>query len=160
MEIFKEAVDLIGEFITECCEINESKTTSLNILYTDFAIWFQQNLGKRVPSRVWFRKELEKKYKKLGTCTGIGFKGIAVKSDAGKTEPIKPIDKEPAGIFLARVLMKQIQGRDPQCAFWFVSALSKLRYENPQMTLVCLMNFIRQEMPKAAAEYAEYCRTT
>lgn len=60
----------------------------------------------------------------------------------------------------SKILMKQIEDRDGQAAFWMVSCLSTLRHANPQMNLICLMNIIKDGMPKAHGEYQEYLKNT
>lgn len=74
----------------------------------------------------------------------------------------KIIGKEAAperpATFLARQLFRQIENRDDQCAFWILSALHKLKYDGA--SIVCVLNIMREEMPKAFADYAEYTRTT
>jgi hypothetical protein len=64
------------------------------------------------------------------------------------------------GTDLAKHLMQQIDCSGDQSAFWMVSSISKLRSENPQMNLVCLMNIIKTEMPKSFRDYREYCKNT
>jgi len=69
------------------------------------------------------------------------------------------LKKEPT-IILAGIVLKQAQDRDKQCAFWFISALSKLRSVNPKMKLDDVCEFVAESMPLVAQEYQEYIRNT
>lgn len=65
--------------------------------------------------------------------------------------------KEAAAVLLARALLRQIEAESPQCAFWVISVLAKMKSE--KLSLPCVFNIACQEMPKAAADYVEYTRT-
>jgi len=70
---------------------------------------------------------------------------------------MKPIDDtEIIEWQLAKQLLKQVQQADEQCAYWFISALSKLAMSNPQMPVVRVIALAKQAMPKAARQYADY----
>jgi hypothetical protein len=71
---------------------------------------------------------------------------------------LKEDNQERAATYLARQLLRQIQSRDKQCAFWIISAIHKLKYDGA--SIVCVLNILKQEMPKAFAKYAEYTRNT
>jgi hypothetical protein len=58
----------------------------------------------------------------------------------------------------ARVLFRQIERENSQCAFWVVSAINKMKHDGA--TITCVMNVLKQEMPTAYKEYMEYLRTT
>lgn len=60
---------------------------------------------------------------------------------------------------LAKVLIKQIEQRSPQCSFWLFSAVDKLVKENPDMTLVSLRDVLVEEIPHSARKYCEYIGT-
>ena len=64
------------------------------------------------------------------------------------------------GILLAKQLLNQIDDRDSQCAFWIISAMHKIKRESPKMGMPCLLNIIRDEMPKGFADYCEYIKHT
>jgi len=66
--------------------------------------------------------------------------------------------KEKDATYLAKILFRQIEKESPGCAFWVISALTKMAHD--KLTLPCVINIVRQEMRQAAAEYDEYVRTT
>lgn len=68
-------------------------------------------------------------------------------------------DKQPATA-LAKKLFSQVDGENIQCAFWVVSAIYKIAHENPKMSMICLRNIVRDNMPQAFEQYCEYLRTT
>jgi len=69
-------------------------------------------------------------------------------------------DKEKVSVVLARHLLNQIENENQHCAFWIISAVTKIKYANPKMSMTCLLNILRQEMPDAAEAYAKYKRET
>lgn len=54
-------------------------------------------------------------------------------------------------------MVAAITTENDQCAYWLVSAISKLAHSEPRMSLGCLLNIIKAAMPAAAEGYAEYC---
>lgn len=59
---------------------------------------------------------------------------------------------------LAKTLMHQVEQESEQCAYWFVSALSKLALGKPHMRMPEVLEFVRQAMPDAARAYASYAK--
>lgn len=57
---------------------------------------------------------------------------------------------------LSGMLLKQAQNRDEQCAYWFISALSKLASSHPQRPVHEVLALARHSMPTAAKMYADY----
>lgn len=57
---------------------------------------------------------------------------------------------------LATILLQQAERKDGVCAYWFVSALSKLASASPTMRVSDVLDFARTAMPQAAADYAAY----
>jgi len=64
------------------------------------------------------------------------------------------------GTKLAKKLMNQIDDSGERSSFWMVSCLSKLGNARPQMRIDCLMDIIKDEMPKAYKQYQDYLRNT
>lgn len=67
---------------------------------------------------------------------------------------------ESSGVRLAKILLKQIESENPQCAQWLVSAVDKLTRANPRMSLLCLRNILATEMPNASAAHQKYIAGT
>jgi hypothetical protein len=65
----------------------------------------------------------------------------------------QPRRDEETAAQMARILMEQVERDSHQCAFWFISALSKLTSTHPQMQLSDVLQFAQQAMPKAASDY-------
>lgn len=65
-----------------------------------------------------------------------------------------------AAKWLASEVLMQADEKDSECAFWFLSALSKLSGAHPQMRVADVLQFASQAMPNAAKEWADYVRTT
>jgi len=61
---------------------------------------------------------------------------------------------------LAKTLMEQIENRDEQCARWFISAVDKLKQENPKMSISSLYDVLVSSMPLAADSYLKYKKNT
>ncbi|MCM2310309.1 MAG: hypothetical protein NDI84_02800 [Steroidobacteraceae bacterium] len=57
---------------------------------------------------------------------------------------------------LAMQLLKQAQKENEECAYWFVSALSKLASTHPRRPVVEVLALAKCAMPKAARQYADY----
>lgn len=57
---------------------------------------------------------------------------------------------------LASILLVQVQKESEQCAFWFISALSKLTATQPHLRLPEVLQFVKIAMPTASMEYARY----
>ncbi len=53
-------------------------------------------------------------------------------------------------------LLKQAQAENEQCAYWFVSALSKLASSHPRRPVIEVLALARLAMPTAAKQYADY----
>ena len=68
--------------------------------------------------------------------------------------------EEDNATFLAKGLLKQIETENDNCAFWIISAIHKLKYSHPKMSMTCLFNILITQMPKAAKAYGEYKRNT
>lgn len=86
-----------------------------------------------------------------------------MRTKQSKTESPAAVGSTPLlgrpGTQLAKILLKQIEEENPQCAFWLVSAVCKLLQENPQMNMVCFLNILASEIPKACSSYQEYVRS-
>ncbi len=69
---------------------------------------------------------------------------------------------EKPGTAAAKQLLGQIDCEKGTCgcAFWVVSAIHKIAQENPKMTMTCLRNIIRDNMPKAFAAFHDYLKHT
>jgi hypothetical protein len=61
---------------------------------------------------------------------------------------------------MATILLGQAEAENDQCAYWFVSALSKLAAQKPHMRMPEILEFVCAAMPKAAQEYASYAKDT
>lgn len=72
----------------------------------------------------------------------------------------RKVENEKPGTALAKIILGQIDRRDPQSAFGVVSAISKIAHENPKMTMACLRNIIFDSMPAALEEYTFYLKNT
>jgi len=59
---------------------------------------------------------------------------------------------------IARQLARQIVDENAICAFWVISALTKMRLDG--LDLPAALDIFRAEMKDAAARYDEYVRTT
>lgn len=57
---------------------------------------------------------------------------------------------------LATQLLKQAQAENELCAYWFVSAISKLSNSHPRRPVIEVLALARQAMPTAAQQYADY----
>ncbi|MFA6971661.1 MAG: hypothetical protein WC208_09710 [Gallionella sp.] len=57
---------------------------------------------------------------------------------------------------LAMQLLKQAQAENEECAYWFVSALSKLASSHPHRPVIEVLGLARRAMPTAAKQYADY----
>lgn len=57
---------------------------------------------------------------------------------------------------LATQLLKQAQEENEQCAYWFVSALSKLASSHPRRPVIEVLALARHAMPTAAQQYRDY----
>lgn len=57
---------------------------------------------------------------------------------------------------LAGQLLKQAQAQDEVCAYWFVSALSKLASSHPKRPIVEVLALAMNAMPTAAKQYRDY----
>ncbi len=57
---------------------------------------------------------------------------------------------------LAQQLLKQAQNENEECAYWFVSALSKLAAWHPRRPVIEVLALARHAMPKAAQQYRDY----
>lgn len=76
----------------------------------------------------------------------------------GMVPPAAHYDKEDAKVSwsLAMQLLKQAQSENEQCAYWFVSALSKLASSHSQRPVIEVLALARHAMPTAAKQYADY----
>ena len=68
-------------------------------------------------------------------------------------------DKTPE-LALAEAVLAQAQRQDQQCAFWFISALSKLATHDENMTVRDVFGFACMAMPDAATKWIEYVKRT
>ncbi len=76
---YREGEDVLGEFLYECCEVNETLHEGSSKLYTVFEQFYQKNVGKYVPSQKKFGGWMEDKgfeRRKSGT---IRYYGVALK---------------------------------------------------------------------------------
>jgi hypothetical protein len=55
-------------------------------------------------------------------------------------------------------LLKQVQRENEQCAYWFVSALSKLTQTHPNRPVIEVLAMARTAMPVAARQYNAYVK--
>jgi hypothetical protein len=62
--------------------------------------------------------------------------------------------------FLASQVMKQAESENVKCAFWFISALSKLARTQPDMLVSDVLRFASAAMPKAALLFKDYVAKT
>jgi hypothetical protein len=58
---------------------------------------------------------------------------------------------------LAGQLLKQAQEENEECAYWFVSALSKLASTHPKRPVIEVLALAHNAMPLAAKQYRDYC---
>jgi len=57
---------------------------------------------------------------------------------------------------LAGQLLKQAQAENETCAYWFVSALSKLASSHPKRPIIEVLALVMNAMPKASKMYRDY----
>jgi hypothetical protein len=57
---------------------------------------------------------------------------------------------------LAGQLLKQAQAENEECAYWFVSALSKLASSHPKRPVIEVLALAMNAMPTAAKQYRDY----
>ncbi len=80
---------------------------------------------------------------------------------AAAQRPVQGTEKEAAVAWaLAVRLLEQVQTRDEQCAFWVVSALSKLARTHPRRPVVEVLGLARHAMPDAYKQYIGYVAGT
>lgn len=65
-------------------------------------------------------------------------------------------EDEEAAARLAKTLLEQVERESGQCAYWFISALSKLISTQPHLRAADALQFMQAAMPQAALEYAQY----
>lgn len=65
-----------------------------------------------------------------------------------------------AAASLAAQVLKQAEEMQPECAFWFLSALSKLSGARPHMRVGDVFQFASVAMPTAAKEWSAYAAGT
>jgi hypothetical protein len=68
--------------------------------------------------------------------------------------------REDPRLLMGKLLLHQIEDENQQCAFWIISTISKFESADPGMSITCLLNILRAEMPKAAELHAKYLRET
>ena len=85
--IVKQAVDnyqrdedSIGDFIDECCVVGPGYKVTAASIYTEFDIWWQKNVSKRVPLKKWFGQRLGKRFDRVKKGT-IWYHGIGLLSE-------------------------------------------------------------------------------
>jgi hypothetical protein len=64
------------------------------------------------------------------------------------------------GTDLARQLLRQIEERDSECAFWVVSAVRKVLTENPDESLSYFWDIVRYSIPFAVKRYRDWLDQT
>lgn len=63
-----------------------------------------------------------------------------------------------ASVNLSKILLKQVQKENEQCAYWFISALSKLSNTAKNFGVNEILDLAIEAMPQAAQEYQDYLR--
>lgn len=74
---YRRDEDLLADWIEENCVLGEDYITAATTLYGDFKEWYQENVGKFVPSQRAFGRMLAKKFDKVKKGT-MSYRGIAL----------------------------------------------------------------------------------
>ncbi len=79
---YKDEMDVIGQFIFECCVVTESATVRSSNLFEAWRQWAQSN-GEAEKSQRWFTDVLaEKGYQKKTRNTGAWWMGIGLRAES------------------------------------------------------------------------------
>jgi len=63
-ETYRQNEDLLAGYIDERLIQEPGAKEKSSVLYQDFCEWYEENVGKRVPSGTWFGKEMSRKFEK------------------------------------------------------------------------------------------------
>ncbi len=83
-----------------------------------------------------------------------------VQVKVGQEEQPAIDDHSDAGLEISKILFKQIQDKDHQCAYWIISALTRLLKSNPKLTVIDVLKIANGAMPKAADYHQDYLQKT
>lgn len=72
---YRESMDLVDRFISDCCEVSESSSCSASVLYRKFKEWANEN-GEYQYSSTKFGLEISKKFEKKRRRSGNVYIGI------------------------------------------------------------------------------------
>jgi len=83
---YREEMDLIGEFINECCVVSNTEETSAKQLYEKYCKWSEANGEKPIAKRTFGTRLTERGFLKGRASGGTRqWKGIGVESDVSDT---------------------------------------------------------------------------
>jgi putative DNA primase/helicase len=83
---YKNEMDIIGQFISECCFLDESASVRSSNLFEAWCGWAQKN-GEHQRNNKWFSNVLaEKGYQKKSRSTGAWWEGIGLQTVGGDEE--------------------------------------------------------------------------
>ena len=79
---YKNEMDVIGQFISECCIVTEAASVRSSNLFETWRQWAQSN-GEAEKSQKWFSNVLaEKGYQKKARSSGAWWQGIGLRSES------------------------------------------------------------------------------
>lgn len=78
---YQKEEDLLAGFIEDCCMAEPQAKTKSKELYDAFYLWFEEQVGKRVPVQKTFGKLMGKKFDRCKSGGLVCYAGIALRPD-------------------------------------------------------------------------------
>ena len=75
---YRRDEDMAADFVEECLIIEPGAKCQGSDLYTRFCGWYEDNIGKKVPSNTWFGKQMASKFDKSRVSGCIWYHGVGV----------------------------------------------------------------------------------
>jgi len=83
-EQYRRNEDLLADFVDECCLVEPGAKEKASSLYQRFTSWYEENIGKKIPTGTWFGKSLSQKYEKSKSEGCVVYHGIALRNLPGE----------------------------------------------------------------------------
>lgn len=78
---YRRDEDLLADFIEECLIIGPGARCFSADLYTRFCSWYEDNIGKKVPSKSWFGRNFGVKFERSASGGYATYKDVSIKID-------------------------------------------------------------------------------
>lgn len=78
-ESYREEMDILGNFITQCCTIDKRAECTAKNLYESYCVWCRDNGEREISQKMFSLRLQEKGFGKINTRTGIKWIGLTIR---------------------------------------------------------------------------------